>query len=57
MTLLPVIDPIDTALKDIWETVPDEVWDLFPADFAENMDHYLFGTPNFFDVIPSTKTL
>ena len=40
----PPSDPLDAALKDIWKTVPDEVWDQFPADFAENMDHYLSGT-------------
>ena len=41
----PSLAPLDAALEDIWKTVPDEVWDQFPADFAENMDHYLSGTP------------
>jgi len=41
---LPV-DPLGKALEEIWNTVPAEVWDQFPADFAENMDHYLSGTP------------
>jgi hypothetical protein len=39
------LSPLDAALEDIWATVPDEVWDQFPADFADNMDHYLSGTP------------
>jgi len=35
----PSLDPLDAALKDIWNTVPDDVWDQFPADFAEMALH------------------
>ena len=37
--------PLDLALNEIWKTVPDSSWEQFPADFADNMDHYLHGTP------------
>jgi hypothetical protein len=35
---------VDSALDSIWKQVPDASWDRFPADFGENMDHYLFGS-------------
>jgi putative addiction module CopG family antidote len=25
--------------------IPASEWDKFPADFAQNIDHYLYGTP------------
>jgi len=25
--------------------IPDSEWDKFPTDFAQNIDHYLYGTP------------
>jgi Arc/MetJ-type ribon-helix-helix transcriptional regulator len=38
--------------KPIWETivelgrqVPEEEWARIPADFAQNLDHYLYGAP------------
>lgn len=37
--------PVDTALKAIWNQVPDESWKQFPEDFGDNLDHYLYGTP------------
>ncbi|HET6383709.1 MAG TPA: hypothetical protein VFJ58_09980 [Armatimonadota bacterium] len=39
------LSPLDAALVDIWSNVPDESWDQFPADFGDNLDHYLYGTP------------
>ena len=37
--------PLDVALADIWGSVPNASWDQLPADFSENLDHYLYGTP------------
>ena len=37
--------PLDTALHEIWSEVPDTSWDQFPSDFANHIDHYLYGTP------------
>jgi Arc/MetJ-type ribon-helix-helix transcriptional regulator len=38
--------------KPIWETivelgrqVPEEQWAQVPTDFAQNLDHYLYGSP------------
>jgi hypothetical protein len=36
---------LDAALLKIWRDTPDAAWDKLPADFAENLDHYLYGTP------------
>ena len=32
-------------LAVISSRVPDEVWETLPADGAENIDHYLYGSP------------
>ena len=32
-------------LAVISSRVPDEVWEKIPADGAENIDHYLYGSP------------
>lgn len=37
--------PLDSALEEIWESVPEESWAQFPPDFVENMDGYLYGVP------------
>jgi hypothetical protein len=40
------------AYKPIWEIadeitadIPQEVWDKLPTDAAEQIDHYLYGSP------------
>lgn len=33
------------AVKDSAETIPDLAMDLGVSDFAENIDHYLYGLP------------
>lgn len=37
--------PLDAALAEIWNTTPEESWEQMPADFGDNIDHYLYGTP------------
>lgn len=44
--------PFDTTGMDISEIfiaggklIPEEEWAKFPPDFAENMDHYMYGLP------------
>ena len=32
-------------VSEISKTVPDSEWEKFPADFSQNIDHYLYGTP------------
>ena len=36
---------LDAALSAIWRDTPDDAWDKLPADFGDNLDHYLYGTP------------
>lgn len=35
-----IIDIVSAASKE----VPDSVWEQLPRDFAENIDHYLYGS-------------
>ena len=44
--------PAAAAHKTIWEEIdevvesaPPGTWDSMPADGADNIDHYLYGTP------------
>ena len=39
------VGALDAALATIWRDTPDEAWDKLPADFGDNLDHYLYGTP------------
>jgi len=32
-------------LAVISSRVPDEIWEKVPSDGAENVDHYLYGSP------------
>jgi hypothetical protein len=32
-------------LAVISSRVPDEIWETLPTDGAENVDHYLYGSP------------
>jgi hypothetical protein len=41
----PTASPLDAALSEIWNSVPDTSWQQFPPDFGDNLDHYLYGTP------------
>jgi putative addiction module CopG family antidote len=38
-------EPVWQKLLRIMSTVPDEVFDRIPADSAEQLDHYIYGTP------------
>jgi hypothetical protein len=40
-----VSTPLDIALREIWNEVPDTSWNKLPSDFADPTDHYLYGTP------------
>jgi putative addiction module CopG family antidote len=33
------------AFAAIAKNVPDSEWERLPADFAKNVDHYLYGSP------------
>ncbi|HLJ56331.1 MAG TPA: hypothetical protein VKT77_14920 [Chthonomonadaceae bacterium] len=37
-------DSVDAALARIWNEVPDASWESLPADFGDNLDHYLYGS-------------
>jgi hypothetical protein len=37
--------PIWEIAQEIGAEVPDEEWSKVPRDMAENLDHYLYGTP------------
>ncbi len=46
----PEVDPVQP--KPLWqqiaelrESVPDEEWDKLPVDGAEQLDHYIYGSP------------
>jgi len=34
---------VDAALEEIWRDVPVEAWESLPTDFADHIDHYLYG--------------
>ncbi len=37
--------PIEEVLAELAHEVPEEEWSRVPADLAENIDHYVYGTP------------
>ena len=37
--------PLSARIRNIWAGVPEEAWAQLPADWADNMDHYVYGTP------------
>jgi hypothetical protein len=37
--------PLWQQLIELSEEVPAEEWDKVPTDLAENLDHYLYGSP------------
>jgi hypothetical protein len=46
------VAPVTSPRRPIWEvareigsSVPDAEWAKVPKDLAENLDHYLYGTP------------
>ena len=38
-------DDLAVIFAEIAKDVPDSEWEKFPADFSQNIDHYLYGTP------------
>jgi hypothetical protein len=36
--------PLWQRIVDLGASLPPEVWDRFPTDFASNLDHYLYGS-------------
>ena len=38
-------DDLAAIFAAIAKDVPDSEWEKFPADFSQNIDHYLYGTP------------
>ena len=37
--------PIDEVLAELASEVPQEEWDNLPADLSDQLDHYIYGTP------------
>jgi hypothetical protein len=31
--------------RDAWDVIPDEEFEAMPEDGAEQVDHYIYGTP------------
>lgn len=47
-TAIPTAERITnlaTLAAEFTKDIPDSEWDKFPTDFAQNIDHYLYGTP------------
>jgi hypothetical protein len=44
-SLLPPPKTMLEIVKDIQESIPQDVLDKLPTDGAENHDHYLYGAP------------
>lgn len=38
-------DDLAAIFAEIAKDVPDSEWEKFPADFSQNIDHYLYGGP------------
>jgi len=38
-------DDLAAIFAEIAKDVPDSEWEKFPADFSQNIDHYLYGAP------------
>jgi Arc/MetJ-type ribon-helix-helix transcriptional regulator len=38
-------DDLAAIFAAIAKDVPDSEWEKFPADFSQNIDHYLYGAP------------
>ncbi|HEV2424753.1 MAG TPA: hypothetical protein VGZ29_07995 [Terriglobia bacterium] len=39
------VKPLDEVFGEIAARVPDAEWERVPSDLAENLDHYLYGSP------------
>ncbi len=37
--------PLVDKILRISESIPEEEFTMFPPDFTENLDHYLYGKP------------
>ncbi len=37
--------PLVDKILRISESIPEEEFAVFPPDFTENLDHYLYGSP------------
>ncbi len=37
--------PLVDKILRISESIPEEEFAVFPPDFTENLDHYLYGNP------------
>jgi hypothetical protein len=37
--------PVEDELSAIWADVPESQWTRLPADLTDNLDHYVYGTP------------
>ncbi len=37
--------PLVDKILRISESIPEEEFTMFPPDFTENLDHYLYGSP------------
>jgi len=40
-----ILTPLEQVLRVMPKDVPAEEWDSLPADLTDDMDHYLYGTP------------
>ncbi len=36
---------LEAELDRIWADVPEEEWEKLPSDLMEQLDYYLYGTP------------
>ncbi len=45
LLLKPKKQTLLEKLAVISSRVPDEIWEKLPVDGAENIDHYLYGSP------------
>lgn len=41
----PTARPIEEILQDLAKEVPEEEWKKLPTDLTDNLDHYIYGTP------------
>ena len=39
---------IEQILEDLATRIPREEWDRLPPDLTDDLDHYLYGTPNLY---------
>ena len=41
----PSVPAVEEELSAIWADVPEAEWSRLPSDLTDNLDHYVYGTP------------